>query len=194
MAGPLRNVRHERFVQALFEGQNATEAYATAGFVKDDGNATRLRANPKVQERLAELQAEVAKETKVTVESICRELDEANAVAKERGQASAMVSASALRAKLAGLMVDKVEVGPAGSFDKCESVEEVVADLLRYESPHLPISEGDRRTLVEMFEAHFVQVEQFLAGLRAKPINPEVAYKARRIEFQRSHGNGKARH
>jgi phage terminase small subunit len=34
MAGPLRNVRHERFVQALFEGQNATEAYATAGFVK----------------------------------------------------------------------------------------------------------------------------------------------------------------
>jgi phage terminase small subunit len=60
MAGPLRNVRHERFVQALFEGQNATEAYATAGYVKDDGNATRLRNNPKVIERLTELQSEVA--------------------------------------------------------------------------------------------------------------------------------------
>jgi phage terminase small subunit len=192
MTGPLRNVRWERFVQALFEGQNATEAYATAGFVKDDGNATRLRANPKVQERLAELQAAVAAKTQVTVESICKELDEANAVAKERGQASAMVSASALRAKLAGLMVDKVEVGPAGSFDKCESVEEVVADLLRYESPHVPVHEQDRRALIKMYQSHFAEVEEFLAALRAKPIPPEIAYKARRIELQRS-GNGKAR-
>jgi phage terminase small subunit len=66
MTGPLRNVRHERFVQALFEGQDATAAYAAAGFSKDDGNATRLRNRPAVQERLAELQAEVAKDTKVT--------------------------------------------------------------------------------------------------------------------------------
>ena len=33
-------------------------------------------------------------------------------------------------------------------------------------------------------------MEEFLAALRAKPINPEVAYKARRIEVQRSLGNG----
>jgi phage terminase small subunit len=75
MAGPLRNVRHERFVQALFEGQNATEAYATAGYVKDDGNATRLRNNPKVIERLTELQSEVAAESKVTVAGLIAELE-----------------------------------------------------------------------------------------------------------------------
>jgi DNA-binding phage protein len=103
MAGPLRNVRHERFVQALFEGQTVVDAFMAAGYVRDTGNAVGLSKSPKVVERLRELQTEIAKETKVTVESICRELDEANAVAKERGQASAMVSASALRAKLAGL-------------------------------------------------------------------------------------------
>ena len=50
---------------------------------------------------LAELQTAVAKNSAITIELICAELDEANAVAKERGQAAAMVSASALRAKLA---------------------------------------------------------------------------------------------
>ena len=44
---------------------------------RDDGNATRLRVNPKVQDRLAELQAEVAKQTKVTVESLLDELENA---------------------------------------------------------------------------------------------------------------------
>ena len=85
---PLRNVRHEKFCQALLEGRSATAAYAQAGYVRDEGNAARLRVNPRIEERLAELQGEIAKETKVTVESICRELDEANQVAKERGQAS----------------------------------------------------------------------------------------------------------
>jgi polysaccharide deacetylase 2 family uncharacterized protein YibQ len=43
--------------------------------------------NDDIRARLAELQGAVAISTKVTVESICRELDEANAVAKAKGQA-----------------------------------------------------------------------------------------------------------
>jgi hypothetical protein len=171
MTGPLRKVRHERFVQALFEGQDATAAYAAAGFSKDDGNATRLRNRPAVQERLAELQAEVAKDTKVTVESICRELDEANAVAKAKGQAAAMVSASALRAKLAGLMVDKVEVGAPRAFDKCDSIEAVVDELLRYglDQWH-PATEADRKGLIALNERHFQEVDEFVASIRARPV------------------------
>lgn len=186
MAGPLRNVRHEKFCQALLEGKSATAAYEEAGYVRDDGNANRLRSSPKVQERLAELQAEVAKDTKVTVESICRELDEANKVAKERGQASAMVSASALRAKLAGLMVERVEVGQPGSFDKCTTPEEVVDELLSYElHPCIEVHERDRRTLVEMYLKHFAEVDEFIAGLKAKPIKAEHAYSERQAELDR---------
>ena len=67
MAGP-RNVRHEKFCQALLEGKSATAAYEAAGYGQgDDGNAARLRVNPRIEERLAELQAEVAKDTRVTV-------------------------------------------------------------------------------------------------------------------------------
>jgi hypothetical protein len=43
-----------------------------------------------------------------------------------------------------------------------------------------------------MFEAHFAAVEEFVAALRAKPISPEVAYKARRTELARL-SNGKSR-
>jgi hypothetical protein len=118
---PLSNPRHERFVQALFEGESADAAYERAGFKANRGNASRLKANESILKRLAELQAITAKNSAITIESICAELDEANAVAKERGQAAAMVSASALRAKLAGLMVEKVEVGNPGSFDKCDT-------------------------------------------------------------------------
>ena len=103
---PLSNPRHERFVQALFEGESADAAYERAGFKANRGNASRLKANESILKRLAELQAITAKNSAITIESICAELDEANAVAKERGQAAAMVSASALRAKLAGLSVD----------------------------------------------------------------------------------------
>lgn len=68
---------------------------------------------------MTELQEEAARRSEITIETICAELDTANAVAKERGQASAMVSASALRAKLAGLMVERVEIGGPDAFSGC---------------------------------------------------------------------------
>ena len=58
----------------------------------------------------------------------------------ERGQAAAMVSASTLRAKLGGLMVERVEVGGPNAFDEAETVEDVIeaavrASLLRRVTP-----------------------------------------------------------
>jgi hypothetical protein len=191
---PLRNVRHEKYCQALLGGKSATAAYEEAGYVKDDGNAARLRINPRIEERLAELQAEVATKAVVTVESICRELDEANAVAKERGQASAMVSASALRAKLAGLLVEKVEVGGVGAFDKCTSIEEVADEMIQYQlPPHAAVTAQDRQGLVDLLYKHANAVEEYIAAIKARPINPEYIYKARRTELARI-GNGRDRH
>jgi hypothetical protein len=77
------------------------------------------------------LQGQAARSAKITLEPICAELDEANAVAKERRQASVMVSASALRAKLAGLMVEKVEVSDGNQFAGCDTVEEVIEAMVK---------------------------------------------------------------
>ena len=81
---PLKNHRHEIFVNLLAQGETAVDAHQKAGYARSDANASRLRNNPKVVSRLAELQTEVVKETKITVESICAELDEANASPRRR--------------------------------------------------------------------------------------------------------------
>jgi hypothetical protein len=73
---PSSNPRHERFVQALFQGEPTNRA---------------LRGNERVRERLTELQQQAAKDNEISVASVCAELDEAIAVAKTKGQANAMV-------------------------------------------------------------------------------------------------------
>ena len=194
MTGPLRNVRWERFVQALFEGQNITSAYATAGYRRDDGNAARLRNRPVVQERLTELQSEVAAKTQVTVASLVDELEEARKRADSLDQLSAVVKAISEKARISGLLVQKLEVGGPGDFSACETVEAVVDELLKYDlNPAYEIAtERDRQELIAMTRRHFAAVDEFIAGIKARPINPEVAFKARRAEVKRL-GNGKHR-
>ena len=64
---PLPNARHERFAQGLFEGMTADEAFVTAGYKQNRGNASRLKSNENVRARLAELQTETAASAKVTL-------------------------------------------------------------------------------------------------------------------------------
>jgi len=148
----LRNARHEKFALGLSEGKSASQAYIDAGYKPCRQNAARLTTKDDIKQRLAELQDATARSTAITVESICRELDAANAVAKERGQASAMVSASALRAKLAGLLVEKVEVSNTHSFDQCETMadlaDEILAELVE---GFYPVDEKDKEGLEALF-------------------------------------------
>ena len=109
MAGPLRNPRHETFVQLLLQGETATDAHEKAGYARDDANATRLAKNPAVVERLTELQSAVAEKTQVTVESLVNELEEARKRADSLDQLSAVVKAISEKARISGLMVQKVE-------------------------------------------------------------------------------------
>ena len=135
---PLANSRHEAFARALFErpntGLSQGECYTQAGYKARGHSAeelgSRLSKVELVRKRVAELQTAVAKKTAITIESICAELDEANQVAKANGQAAAMVSASTLRAKLAGLLRDKVEV-TISPYRQCNSTAELAETLLR---------------------------------------------------------------
>jgi terminase small subunit-like protein len=179
---PLRNVRHERFCLALSEGLSATAAYQKAGYrqtASATANAARLITNDNIKNRLAHLQAMAAKSTEITIESICRELDEANQIAKANGQASAMVSASTLRAKLAGLLTEKIEakVNISGSFDECESIADVADRMLVGAGGPIesfrPIDEQDRQGLIELLQRQATEIGEFLAALLARPIVAE---------------------
>jgi hypothetical protein len=190
---PLRNNRHELFVLALASGKSAVESYTAAGYKWNDGNCIRLKADPKVQERLAELQAEAAKSTEITIESICRELDAANQIAKANGQASAMVSASTLRAKLAGLLTEKVraevEVSNVNHYDGKDIPE--IAGLLASEmvDNYDGLTPTDLVQLGQILQECTERVRTFVRSCRAKAVSGYAGQ--RQIELVRSSkGNG----
>lgn len=70
----LKNAKHELFAQELAKGRTATEAYASAGYKPDDGNASKLAARPDVQARVQEITGAAAERAGVTVEQVIREL------------------------------------------------------------------------------------------------------------------------
>lgn len=111
----LSNPKHEAFAQALAKGQSASEAYVSAGYSPNDGNAARLKGNERVAARLAELQQRAAAKTELTVATLIEELEEARIIAVEAKQASAAVSATMGKAKLTGHIIDRREhSGPNG--------------------------------------------------------------------------------
>jgi phage terminase small subunit len=188
---PLRNTRHEKFCQFLLQGETAIDAHEKAGFARSDANSSRLKANAKVAERLAELQNEVAGENKITVASLLDELEDARKRADSLDMLSAVVKAISEKAKIAGLMVQKVEVGGPGDFGACETIEAVADEMLKFRlPPYASITEQDRQGLIDLLNEQANTVEEYLAAIKAKPVNPEYAHKARRTELARHNGNG----
>jgi phage terminase small subunit len=105
----LSNPRHEKFAQALAEGQSATEAYETAGYTPNDGNAARMKGNDRVKERIAELQGQGAERAVVTLERLIAEAGDIQAKALAKEHYAAAVSALTVKAKLSGHWVDRGE-------------------------------------------------------------------------------------
>jgi hypothetical protein len=106
----LPNEHHELFAQSLAKGATAQQAYSDAGYKPSRKNAWRLKTNQDIIERVREIQGAAAQSAQINIESVCRELDAAIQVAQGKGQANAMVSAAGLRAKLAGLLVDRSKI------------------------------------------------------------------------------------
>jgi len=107
--GALSNTRHERFAQELAKGKTADEAYQDAGYKPHRGNASTLRANQNVLERVAELKERAAIRTEVTIETIGQMLLADRELARSLGQAAAAVSASEKYGKLHGMFVERSE-------------------------------------------------------------------------------------
>ena len=111
---PLASFRQERFAQELAMGRSQGEAYALSGYRLStvgarDANASRLLKNDKVAARVAELQAEAAASTAITVESLIREATDIQRAATADGNHSAAIAAVVTKAKLAGLWIERRE-------------------------------------------------------------------------------------
>lgn len=105
----LPNARHEKFAQELSKGKTASEAYVLAGYKANDGNAATLKGNQRILERIAELQNAASMRVEVTIASLMQEASEIQAAAMEAKQLSAATAALTVKAKLAGLWIDKNE-------------------------------------------------------------------------------------
>lgn len=124
-------IKQENFCLVYIETGNASEAYRKAGYSKGMSDKTvneasaRLLKNGKVVARLAELRKPIIEKHNVNVESILKELEEARQLAlmpdmNGKAQPSAAVSASMGKAKLAGLLIEKLEI--AGELSLAEAI------------------------------------------------------------------------
>ncbi|HEV2898857.1 MAG TPA: terminase small subunit [Pseudaminobacter sp.] len=116
MADDDLTAKREAFALAYVETGNASKAYRTAFDVKEGtkpetvwSDASRLLANPKVAARVAELQAMARDMALVSVGTLTKELEEARSMAMTEKTPSAAISATMGKAKLHGLLVEKVE-------------------------------------------------------------------------------------
>jgi hypothetical protein len=171
MDQPLRNPRHERFAQLLFEGLPASRAFEQAGYAPNDGNAIRLKGNEKVQARLRELQAQAAAKTEVTLQTILADLVDAAAVAKDRGQGQALVSAAMAKAKLLGLDVQRIEVGNPGDFAGLDTKAEIIDRALDYMAieKFYPVDKQDRQQFEALTDRHHQEVMEFFEAIQSRP-------------------------
>jgi len=105
----LTNPKHERFAQELAKGKPAYEAYVTAGYKESRPAASRLSTKVNIVARVAEIVDRSAIRTEITLASLMQEAGEIQAAAMEAKQLSAATAALTVKAKLAGLWVDKAE-------------------------------------------------------------------------------------
>ena len=85
-----------------------------------------------------------------------------------------MVSASALRAKLAGLMTERIEIGAPGAFDGLTSTAAIVDRVLEQLIEHfIPLDETDRQGLISLYERHLAEVGEYIAAINSRPIVAE---------------------
>ena len=104
-------IKQERFCLVYFETGNATEAYRqayNAASMSDktiQNNAYKLISQHNgIKTRVAGLKTDMAKETGITIDSLCEKLDDDRKLARALKQPAAAISAVMGQAKLHGLI------------------------------------------------------------------------------------------
>ena len=106
--------RQERFCLLIVEGEGQSKAYEMAGYSVASPriaavNASQLMTKPNIQGRVAQLQAQAANRTVITVESLTADLIDIKNKALAAESFGPAVMAVQTIGKLNGLMVDRSE-------------------------------------------------------------------------------------
>lgn len=112
--------KQQRFVQEYLQDHNGTQAAIRAGYSESTARqqGSRLLTDPRVLAAVRAGQKKVAKKAEVTVDSLMAELEQARKLALKEKQASAAVTATMGKGKLAGLLVEKHKhSGAVGTYD-----------------------------------------------------------------------------
>lgn len=138
--GALKNLRHESFAQQLVMAQKfgwtQGAAYSRAGYSAEgmaaEAAASRLLKDVKngIAGRVQEIVGAGAKRARVTVQDLLADLDRVMSRAETAEQFSAAQQAIVSKAKLLGLMKEKLEIS-SGDFSQCETPGQVVDKLLQ---------------------------------------------------------------
>jgi len=141
----LSNARHERFAQFLAQGKTATKAYELAGYKPNRWNAAFLARQDKIRERLTQINTELAKVTRITVEMLIAQNDEIRRRAMESRRYSAAIAAIREMGVLSGVRIERREAGGPGEFDHMSDEElerTMIEQFKRLFGPQLAIING----------------------------------------------------
>lgn len=107
--------KQEAFAQAVASGMNQSDAYRTAYQASGmkassvNVNASKMMADAKVAQRVADLRKPVAEKAQITLESHLADLMMLRDMAVTERQISAAIAAEIARGKAAGVHVEKSE-------------------------------------------------------------------------------------
>jgi hypothetical protein len=172
----LPNTRHENLAQQLFadigRGKSHGDSYIAAGYrvkkghTADSAASRLLLTKVDIMTRVQELQAAAAKKTGVTVETLLAELEQAREAAQTKEQYSASVQAVLGKARITGLLRDRIEVGGPGEFSSCQTVDEILDRFaLGCDDVHETLE------LIDRFRERLLQ----RAGDRARVVAPSAS-------------------
>lgn len=117
--GALTNPRHERFAQEMAKGKSQAEALVAAGYRPNPSAASRLAADVKICERVAEIQERGALRAEVNIATLTADLlrlrDKGEALGDSAGLSVARNSVMDI-AKLNGFVVDKGQLDGSLTF------------------------------------------------------------------------------
>lgn len=138
--------KQAQFVSEYLKDHNAKQAAIRAGYSARtaEQQGCRLLRNAQVVKAVGKSQQRVAKKAEITVGSLAAEFEEARALAKKQGQASAMVAATTGKGKLSGLLVERHKhSGAIGTYDLTKVSDE---DLNRLEAILGPLADDGGNT------------------------------------------------
>jgi hypothetical protein len=161
----LPNPRYEAFAQAIFSGivgakgaaHSQAEAYRRAGYHVTNANSARACASRLltlangIAERIKELQAIAAEQSIESAAKCVRELNELRIEAKAEKAYAPAVSAVMGKAKILGLITDKLDISDRSQdFSHVQNMQEIGRKLLE----QVGFREPDDASIQEAVEAN----------------------------------------